>query len=58
MDNKNRAHLLGKFTCPLPVNCLTWEAHQNYAMGLVTAGLIDGSLLMIDPEKVLDGEST
>lgn len=54
LNKKSHARLLGKFNTFYSVNCIAWEEHEGRQLGLISAGLSDGSVLILDPKKLID----
>lgn len=54
MNKKNNAQLVGKFNTFVSVNCISWEENEHYQMGLITLGLSDGSLIVLNPKRIIE----
>ena len=53
---------IGSFDIELKMNCLSWTQFEGHSKGIITASLIDGSLTLLDANKIindyLEGESS
>lgn len=50
------------FDIELKMNCLSWTLFNDYSKGIITTSLIDGSLTVLDANKIinnyLEGETS